>query len=79
MTLKFVTGLLFHAQQSRDSIVPERDLYPTGHTLHEDAAVRFENVSAAHRRHGEASGVALNEPCGQASHTELFAPFSAYP
>jgi hypothetical protein len=46
-------GLLFSAQQSCDSIVPERDLYPAGHKLQDDAAVAFENVSAAHERHGE--------------------------
>jgi hypothetical protein len=72
-------GLLFQAQQSCDSIVPERDLYPTGHVLHDRAAVAFENVSAAHERHGEESGIGLNEPGGQDTHTELFMPFGACP
>ena len=75
----FIRGLLFQAQQSCDSIVPERDLYPTGHALHDEAAVIFENVSAAHERHGEASGVGLNEPGEHDTHTELFVPFGAYP
>ena len=79
MELKFVTGVLFHAQQSSNSIVPDSDLYPVGHALQEDAVVTFENVSAAHSRHGEESGVGLNEPVGQDTHTELFVPFGAYP
>jgi len=74
----FVTGVLFHAQQSRDSIVPGSDLNPSGHELQEEAAVAFENVSAAHRRHGEESGVGLNAPCGQDVHSE-FVSFGAYP
>ena len=77
--LKFATGVLFHAQQSCDSIVPERDLYPTGHASHDEAAVRFENVSAAHRRHGPALGVSLYEPAGQDVHSELLLSFRAYP
>ena len=73
------TGRLFHAQQSCDSTVPGSDLNPTGHALQEDAAVIFENVSASHSRHGEASGVGLNEPGGQDTHSELFVPFGACP
>jgi len=72
-------GLLFSAQQSVEFTVPERDLYPAGHALHDKAAVRFENESAAHRRHGEELGVGLNEPFGQDTHTELLVPFGAYP
>jgi len=83
MALKFVTGALFHAQQSVEFTVPERDLYPAGHALQEDAVVTFENVSAAHSRHGEESGVDLNEPFGQDTHiksnSELFVSFGAYP
>jgi hypothetical protein len=72
-------ALLFHAQQSVEFTVPERDLYPAGHALHDKAAVTFENESAAHKMHGEESGVGLNEPFGQDTHTELFVPFGAYP
>ena len=83
MALKFVTGALFHAQQSSSSIVPGSDLYPAGHALQEDAVVTFENVSAAHSRHGEESGVGLNEPVGQDTHiksnSELFVSLGAYP
>jgi hypothetical protein len=77
--LSFVTGVLFHAQQSVEFTVPERDLYPIGHKLQDEAAVIFENESAAQSRHGEESGVGLNEPFGQDTHTELFASFGAYP
>jgi len=72
-------GLLFRAQQSVEFTVPERDLYPAGHALHDRAAVTFENESAAHRRHGEESGVGLNEPCGHEVHSEPFMPLGAYP
>jgi hypothetical protein len=78
-SLKLATGVLFHAQHSSDSIVPDSERYPTGHKLHDDAAVAFENVSAAHVRHGESLGVGLNEPGGQDVHVELFVPFGAYP
>ena len=77
--LKFATGVLFHAQQSCASIVPDSERYPAGHVWHDKAAVMFENVSAAHVRHGEESGVGLNEPGGQDVHSELFVLFSAYP
>jgi hypothetical protein len=71
-------GLLFSAQQSVEFTVPERDLYPIGHELQDEAVVTFENVSAAHGRHGPELGVGLNEPGGQDKHTELFVPFGAY-
>jgi len=71
-------GLLFRAQQSVEFTVPERDLYPIGHELQDEAVVTFENVSAAHGRHGPELGVGLNEPGGQDTHTELFVPFGAY-
>ena len=77
--LKFATGVLFHAQQSCASIVPDSERYPAGHVWHDRAAVMFENVSAAHVRHGEESGVGLNEPGGQDVHSELFVLFGAYP
>ena len=73
------TGRLFSAQQSVEFTVPERDLYPAGHALHDKAAVTFENVSAAHRRHAEESGAGLNEPVGQDTHAELLVSFRAYP
>jgi hypothetical protein len=75
----FIRGLLFSAQQSVEFTVPANDLYPTGHALQEDAVETFENVSAAHSRHGPALAVGLNEPFGQDTHTELFMPFGAYP
>jgi hypothetical protein len=71
-------GLLFSEQQSVEFTVPERDLYPIGHELQDEAVVTFENVSAAHGRHGPELGVGLNEPFGQDTHTELFVPFGAY-
>jgi len=73
------TGRLFSAQQSVEFTVPERDLYPAGHDSHDKAAVTFENESAAHTRHGEASGAGLNEPFGQDTHAELLVSFRAYP
>ena len=72
-------GRLLFPQQSCNSTVPERDLYPIGHELQDEAVVIFENVSAAHGRHGPELGVGLNEPGGQDVHTELFVPFGAYP
>ena len=72
-------GVLFHAQHSSDCIVPDSERYPTGHKLHDDAAVAFENVSAAHSRHGESLGVGLNDPGGQDVHSEVFVSFGAYP
>ncbi len=71
-------GRLLFPQQSCDSTVPERDLYPIGHELQDEAVVIFENVSAAHARHGPELGVGLNEPFGQDTHTELFVPFGAF-
>jgi hypothetical protein len=79
LSLANSTGPLFQAQQSSDSTVPESDLYPAGHDSHDRAAVAFENVSAAHATQAAEPGAALNEPCGQASHAELFVSFSAYP
>jgi hypothetical protein len=78
-SVKLATGVLFHAQQSCASIVPESERYPTGHKLQDDAAVAFENVSAAHSRHGESLGVCLNEPGGHDVHSEVFVSFGAYP
>ena len=79
MSISNRLGLLFHAQQSSDFIVPGSDLYPAGHTLQEDAVETFENVSASHSRHSPALAVGLNEPGGQDTHSELFVPFGACP
>ena len=79
LSLATSSGLLLNAQQSSDSIVPEIDLYPSGHDSHDRAAVTFENVSVTHATHAAEPGVGLNEPRGQAAHAELLVSFRAYP
>ena len=73
-----MNGVLFKPQQSIYSSDPSSDLNPAGQAVQVAAVVTFENVSAAHGRHGPELGVGLNEPFGQDAQTELFVPFGAY-